>query len=89
MYTVGIKELKSKLSYYMGRVKRGEPITVTERGRPIATIVPSGQGKLIERLAGLTKEGFALWQGGKPSGSLHPAPLRGKPISKIVLEGRR
>jgi len=89
MYRIGKKELKSKLGYYMGQVKKGEHITVTDRGCPIAVIVPSGQGEVMERLIGLTKEGFAFWKGGKPTGSLHPVALRGKPISEIVLEGRR
>jgi len=37
---VGIRELKAKLSEYLDRVERGEPIRVTERGRPKALIIP-------------------------------------------------
>ena len=36
-----VSELKAGLSAYLARVKRGEEIVVTERGEPIARIVPS------------------------------------------------
>jgi len=89
MYRVGIKELKNKFSHYIGQVKKGEHITVTDRGRPIALIVPSEGGEVMERLMSLVRGGFAFWKGGKPTGSAHPVPLRGKPVADIVLEGRR
>ena len=37
---VGIRELKSKLSEYMRRVKSGQTIVVTKHGKPIGQIVP-------------------------------------------------
>ena len=89
MYRVGIKELKNKFSHYIGQVKKGEHITVTERGRPIAVIVPMEGGEVTEKLMSLVRGGFAFWKGGKPTGSAHPVPLRGKLLSDIVLEGRR
>ena len=36
---VGVRELKSKLSEYLGRVEAGEDIVVTDRGRPVARLV--------------------------------------------------
>jgi len=38
--TVGLRELRTKLSYYMRRVRAGERVTVTVRGVPVAVIVP-------------------------------------------------
>ena len=38
---MGVRELRDHLSAYLERVKAGEAITVTEHGRPIATIVPT------------------------------------------------
>ena len=35
---VGIRELKAKLSYYLGEAAAGVTIVVTDRGRPVATI---------------------------------------------------
>lgn len=36
----GIKELKASLSETLARVKEGDEILITERGQPIARIVP-------------------------------------------------
>ena len=60
MLTVGITELRRHLSRYVGRVKAGESIEITERGEPIAMMTPVAgsesvrerlilEGKLIER----------------------------------------
>ena len=38
MGTVGIKELKDRLTYYLRLTKQGEEIVVTERGKPIALL---------------------------------------------------
>ena len=37
---VAVRELKAKLSAYLERAAAGELITVTDRGRPIATLGP-------------------------------------------------
>ncbi len=37
---VGVRELKAKLSEYLGRAQRGEVVTVTERGRAKAVLGP-------------------------------------------------
>jgi prevent-host-death family protein len=39
--TVGVRELRQNLSKYLTRVKQGETLTVTERGREVARLVPS------------------------------------------------
>ena len=44
MKTVGVAELKSKLSEYLGRARRGHAITVLDRQTPIARIVPYEPG---------------------------------------------
>ncbi|MEE9415871.1 MAG: type II toxin-antitoxin system prevent-host-death family antitoxin [Acidimicrobiales bacterium] len=46
---VGVRELKSKLSEYLGRVASGEAITVTDRGKPIARLVGIDEGSAIDR----------------------------------------
>src|SRR6266571_3767357 len=50
MNVVKIAELKSRLSEYLRRVRRGHPLTVMDRETPIARIVPyeSGPGPLVE-----------------------------------------
>ena len=37
---VGIRELKNGLSGYIDRVRDGEEVIVTDRGRPVARLVP-------------------------------------------------
>ena len=37
---VGVRELKAKLSHYLATVTAGERVTVTDRGRPVAQLVP-------------------------------------------------
>jgi prevent-host-death family protein len=39
--TVGVRELRQNLSRYLERVKAGETLTVTERGREVARLIPS------------------------------------------------
>ncbi|HLL87376.1 MAG TPA: type II toxin-antitoxin system prevent-host-death family antitoxin [Thermoleophilaceae bacterium] len=41
---VGIRELRQNLSRHLERVKRGEALVVTERGKEVARLVPSGAG---------------------------------------------
>ena len=40
MKAAKVSELKAGLSKYLARVKRGEQVVITERGRPIAKLVP-------------------------------------------------
>ena len=39
---VGVRELRQNLSKYLDRVKDGESLVVTERGREVARLIPSG-----------------------------------------------
>lgn len=51
--TVGVRELRQNLSKYLLRVKRGESLTVTERGREVARVVPLARNEFGEMLAEL------------------------------------
>lgn len=90
MQTVGVRELKSSLSRYLKRVRSGARVTVTERGRAIATIGPVDLPADVEWAHALVVSGRAQWSGGKPAGSRHPAPtVTGRSLSAAVLEDRR
>jgi prevent-host-death family protein len=54
---VGIRDLKQNASEVMKRVKKGDAVVVTDRGRPVGRIVPL-QSSPIEELitAGLLSE---------------------------------
>jgi prevent-host-death family protein len=42
MQHVGVRELRQNLSKYLSEVKGGESFAVTERGREVARLTPSG-----------------------------------------------
>ena len=49
MITVGIKQIKNRLSEYLRKAKAGERVVVTERGRPIAVITrPGGVAEVFD-----------------------------------------
>lgn len=44
MKSVGLRELKNRLSEYVREVRSGEPVLVTDRGEVVAELIPPGQG---------------------------------------------
>jgi prevent-host-death family protein len=46
---VGVRDLKAKLSEYLGRAAAGEQIIVTDRGRPVARIVSFSDDAALQR----------------------------------------
>ena len=89
MASVGVRELKNRLSALVRRAAEGERITITDRGRPVAVLGPAESKREDEAIAALVREGLARWGGGTPRGSKKPVKLRGRPISDTVLEDRR
>ncbi len=41
MERIGVRELRQHASRYLARVKAGEPVEVTERGKLVARLVPA------------------------------------------------
>jgi prevent-host-death family protein len=87
MERVGIRELRQNLSVYLRRVKRGESLEVTERGKTVARLVPPSTGdewldKMI--LAGKIRPPS------KPGPLPDPVklPPGAKPLSEILEEMR-
>lgn len=84
--TVGVRELKSALSAYLRRVRRGESIVVTDRGTAIARIVPAD---LPDGLLRMMQRGEVTWSGRKPKIEAPRARTRGpKTVADIVVEDR-
>ncbi len=85
MSTVGLRELKNRLSQYIRLVRAGESVFVTDRGEVIAEIRPSGASGQAEpariSLAKLRRAGLATI--GRPNERrLYPA------LPRIVRKGR-
>jgi prevent-host-death family protein len=86
---VGIRELKSRLSEYMRRVKSGQTIVVTRHGKPIGEIVPV-KTSLEERLHAMVTAGLAEWNGQELVPYKPVAVNRGEgQVSDLVVEDRR
>lgn len=92
MIRVGVKDAKNNLSGYLARVKEGEEVQITERGKPIARIIGEGRGSTSARRAlnPLVERGLIVL----PSRSLdkeriEPVVVHGKPVSEMVIEDRR
>jgi prevent-host-death family protein len=89
MDTVGIRELKAHLSRHLKRVRSGTRLTVTERGRSIATISPVDAPADLSWAHRLVADGRANWSGGKPAGSPRPTRMTGgRTVADAVLEDR-
>ena len=62
MRSVGLKVLKNKLSEYVRLAAAGETVLVTDRGRPVAELVPPQPGRRAtdaDFLAELVRKGLA------------------------------
>ncbi|MDD9372334.1 MAG: type II toxin-antitoxin system prevent-host-death family antitoxin [Acidimicrobiales bacterium] len=84
---VGVRDLKNNLSRYLDRVKAGEEVIVTERGRPVARL--SAMDHPSDRLAALVASGAV--QPPKSTARRRPArriKARGS-VSDLVAEQRR
>lgn len=82
---VGIRELRSDLSRYVKRVRDGEEVVVTDRGKAVARLVPAGGESRWERLV---REGRII--PAPNQGPRHvPAPLEGFPPSSEWLHDPR
>ncbi len=47
---VGVRELRNHLSRYLDRVRAGEEVMVTDRGRAVARLLPVATERLLDRL---------------------------------------
>ena len=93
MRSATVSKLKASLSEHLARVKAGEEVIVTERGKPIAKIVPFGrdQSELPAHLLELARADLIRLGSGKlPKGFWkmpRPAVPDGAGV-KAVLEER-
>jgi prevent-host-death family protein len=93
MTIASISETKAKLSALLDRVREGETVTITDRGVPVAQIVPLPKNSEVDwearldRLerAGLIKRG----RGGRADILLTPPPDVGGSVLELLLEERR
>ncbi len=51
MKSIGVRELRQRASQYLRLVQSGESIEVTDRGRPVALLVPIPDQDPLDRLS--------------------------------------
>lgn len=92
MKKVGSREFKNRQGHYLRRVRKGETIVVTDRGKPVAKVEPvvdeaPTRAGMEERLRELAAQGH-LHLGTKPFARFELVRARGKPASRMILEDR-
>ncbi|MFN2490939.1 MAG: type II toxin-antitoxin system Phd/YefM family antitoxin [Actinomycetota bacterium] len=87
MIEVGVRELKNSLSSYLRKVRDGETVVVTDRGVPVARMIPAG---VPHQIAKLMAEGRVTWAGKKflPPRKV-PSLGAGPSLSDYIAEDRR
>ena len=87
---VGAREFKTRLGTYLRQVRQGRTLTITDRGRPVATVTPVHMtGQSIEaRLDQLRAEGVVTGTGKPLRRVPKPIVVRGRPLSETIIEDR-
>lgn len=83
MKTVGVRELKNRLSAYLRQVSSGETLLVTDRGRVVAELAPPRPPERQSAAAGIAELARR--------GLLTPAATDAKPYPRLprAMKGRR
>jgi prevent-host-death family protein len=50
MRSIGVRELRQQASHYLRLVQAGQTLQVTDRGRPVALLIPLPRDGVIEAL---------------------------------------
>jgi prevent-host-death family protein len=90
MESVSIRDLKNQLSAYLRLVKTGTRVVVTDRGRAVAELGPVRDEEIpVEaRLRKMAEAGEVVAPGGKGLSAFEPVPVKGKPVSRTILDER-
>ncbi|MDP3296178.1 MAG: type II toxin-antitoxin system prevent-host-death family antitoxin [Thermodesulfovibrionia bacterium] len=95
MKTTAISKLKTSLSEYLVKVKAGEEIIVTDRGKPVAKIVPikRGETEVPPHLLMLEKAGLVrIGKGILPAGFWNmqrPKDKKGAALANLLEERKK
>ena len=92
MSTVGIKELKNRLTHYLRLTQKGEEVIVTDRGQPVAVIHHITSDELVlsreGRLAQLAAQGKISLPSRKLAARFKPVSYKGPSAAQAVIEDR-
>ncbi len=86
---VSIRELKSRLSYYIRLARSGQSILITDRGVPVGRIVPL-MTKLEQRIEAMRDSGDVLWNGNRLGPVTPVKKQRGtRTVSDMLIADRK
>jgi len=86
--TIGIRELKEQLSGHIKEVKNGATLVITDRGEPVARLVPVSGGP-EDSFQRLVDSGMVAWSGEELAPEVPRVPVRGtKTVAEMLLEDR-
>lgn len=90
MKVAAVTEVKARLSAYLARVRGGEEVLITDRGRPVARMVPVSGSE--PQLAELERIGVIRAGSGRVPAEFYELPLAesaGAGVLDALLEERR
>lgn len=85
MAEAGVRDLRDHLSRYLERVRAGEELTVTDRGRPIARLIPVDGPHTFDRLVA---EGLVTPAATRERHRPTTRVTTTEPVSELVAEQR-
>jgi prevent-host-death family protein len=90
MRKVRSREFKNRMGQYLREVRRGRSLVTTDRGTPVAKVLPPDESKpeqsgLTERLKELESQGL-IHLAKRPLGKFRAVPSRGKSASQMIIE---
>ncbi len=87
MKSAAVSKLKAHLSEYLNQVKAGSEILITDRGKPVARLMPvSRAGGMKEALASMERQGLIRVGSGKLPKEFWNMPRPDDPEG-LVLKG--
>jgi prevent-host-death family protein len=87
MRSIGVRELRQQASRYLREVERGRTIEVTDRGRPVARLLPVPRSSRVEALLA---SGEISPAAGDPLALGEPLePRKGVPLPSVELAALR
>lgn len=94
MLSASISVAKNQLSALIRRVQGGEAVLITDRGMPVAQLVPVGRGPGVPAsVLGLAQQGLAVLPPAAPTAEWLdlplPKPSPGASAVEVLLKERR
>jgi prevent-host-death family protein len=96
METVGSTKLKNSLNRYLVRIRKGARFIITDRGQPVAKLIPiadEGEETVSATIAALINEGLLSIDSGIEDATLGDqepvVKLKGSLASDAIVEDRR